>query len=112
MTANNMIATRVQDQPLRNKVITDSGAPGLLAKRPMIGFIMFIFGGLLFSGLAFNLVAKGPLLQWDRAIANTLPTIALKTPVFFKSIMDAGYYIGDQVIMGLSILIGIYLILK
>jgi undecaprenyl-diphosphatase len=73
---------------------------------------MFIFGSLLFGAMAFNLYAHGPLLDWDRIIANTLPVIGLKSPPIVKTIMDAGFYIGDQVVVALEILLGIYFIFK
>jgi undecaprenyl-diphosphatase len=112
MTANDMIATRVLDKPLPKKVASHLGAPGLLAKWPIIGVIMFLFGSLMFGGLVYNLRAQGPLLAWDRVIANTLPAIALKSPAFVKGIMDAGFYIGKEVIMVLDILLAIYFLFK
>jgi membrane-associated phospholipid phosphatase len=112
MTANNMIATRVQDRPLHKKVVSELRAPSLLAKWPIIGLIMFIFGSLMFGGLFYNLRAQGPFLAWDRVIANTLPAIGLKSPPFVKGIMDAGFYIGDQVILVLSILLGVYFLFR
>jgi len=112
MIANKMVATPVQDQPPRNNVFTGLRAPGLLAKWPVIGIIMFIFGSLMFGGLTYNLLAHGPLLEWDRVLANTLPAIGLKSPAFVKGIMDAGFYIGKQVIMVLGVLVGLYFIYK
>ncbi len=73
---------------------------------------MFIFGSLVFAGLTYNLLAQGLLLAWDRATANTLPAIALKGPGYLKSLMDAGYIIGDQAIMVLGGLIALYLLFK
>jgi hypothetical protein len=87
-----MMATRVQDHPPRNNVFTDLRAPGLLAKWPMIGVIMFIFGSLMLGGLTNNLLAQGSLLEWDRVLANTLPAIGLQSPAFVKGIMAAGFY--------------------
>jgi len=112
MTANNRMATPIQDQLLRKKDSTDMRYPGLLAKWPVIGIIMFIFGSLMFGGLFYNLRAQGPLLAGDRVIANTWPAIALKSPAFVKTIMDAGFYVGDQVIVVLGILLAVYFIYK
>jgi membrane-associated phospholipid phosphatase len=112
MAANKLIATQVEDHPAHKTEFTGSRVPGLLGKWPIIGLIMFIFGGLVFGGLAYNLETHGPLLEWDRSIANTLPAIALKGPAVLQSIMDAGYYIGDQVIMVLAILLGLFFIIK
>jgi undecaprenyl-diphosphatase len=112
MTTNKITATHVQDFEPRNNVFTGFHASGLLAKWPIIGLIMFIFGSLLFGGLTYNLYNHGPLLAWDKAISITLPAIALKSPPFVKVIMDAGYYIGNEVIIVLLILLGFYFIYK
>jgi membrane-associated phospholipid phosphatase len=112
MTTNKMAAIRVQDIKPSNNDIAVFHASGLLAKWPVIGTIMFLFGILMFGGLTYNLVAQGPLLKWDVAIANTLPAIGLKSPPYVKVIMEAGYYIGNLGLMVLGVLIGIYFIFK
>jgi membrane-associated phospholipid phosphatase len=112
MASNKLVAAQVEDHPTRKKDFTGAHAPGLLARQPVIGLIMFVFGLLMFGGLTYNLQNHGPLLEWDRVIANTLPSIALKGPPFLQTLMDAGYYLGDQVIAVLSILIGIFFLFK
>lgn len=112
MAANKMTATQTEYQPAHKDAIKDLRAPGLLARRPIIGFLMFIFGSLVFAGLTYNLLAQGPLLAWDRIIANTLPAIALKGPGYLKGLMDAGFIIGDQAVMVLGLLVAGYLIFK
>jgi membrane-associated phospholipid phosphatase len=112
MSTKTISSTYVQEHPLRKNDFTGSRTPDLLARWPMIGLSMFIFGSLLFSAMAYNLYAHGPLLAWDNTIANTLPAIGLKSPPFVKTIMDAGYYIGEQVVIALDILLCIYFIFK
>jgi undecaprenyl-diphosphatase len=112
MTANTKVAARDRDDLLRKNVLPDLRSPGLLAKWPIIGLLMFVFGSLMFGGLTYNLVAQGPLLAWDKALANTLPAIALKGPAFVKGLMDAGFYIGKAVIVVLGLLLGFYFIYK
>ena len=73
---------------------------------------MFIFGGLVFGALTYNLFAHGPLLQWDRALANTLPAIGLKSPAFVKYLMIAGFYVGKEAIMVIDVLLSLYLLYK
>ena len=73
---------------------------------------MFIFGGLAFGALTYNLYAHGPLLQWDRALANTLPAIGLKSPAFVKYIMIAGFYVGKGCGHGIDVLLGLYFLYK
>jgi membrane-associated phospholipid phosphatase len=112
MSAKSLIATPIQDQPARKIVHTGLRAPGLLASRPMIGVILFIFGSLMFAALTYNLLAQGPLLEWDRVLANTLPAIGLQAPAFVKDLMAAGFYMGKEVIGVLDILLIIYFLYK
>jgi len=107
-----MIASRVQHQSPRQNVLFDLRSPGLLAKWPSIGLIMFIFGSLTFAALTYNLAAHGPLLEWDRLLANTLPAIGLRSPLFVRDLMDAGFYMGKEVTMVLGVLLGLYFIYK
>ena len=112
MATNKIAATRIQEQqPHKND---DAGvrSPNLLAKWPMIGMLMFLFGGLVFGALSYNLVAQGPLLAWDKALATTLPAIGLKNPTILKPLMDAGYYLGSWVLTAIGLLFGLYFIVK
>ena len=111
MDANRLISTRDQDhQPSINA--TGLRSPDLLAKWPMIGLIMVIFGSIVFGALTVNLFAKGPLLGWDKTIANTLPATGLKSPPIIKDIMTAGFYLGKEVVAALSLLLGLYFLYK
>ena len=112
MAANNITAIPTQGQLHRDKVIAVTLGPHLLAKWPVIGLIMFLFGALAFGGLAYNLLAHGPLLEWDILLASTLPAIALKGPAFLQPLMDAGFYIGKDLVVGVSILLSLYFIYK
>jgi len=112
MTANIKTAPYIQELQPRKNIPFDLRAPGLLAKWPAIGISLFIFGSLVFGGLTYNLFAQGPLLAWDRVIANTLPAIGLSSPPFVKDIMAVGFYMGKEVIMVLDILLAFYFIYK
>jgi undecaprenyl-diphosphatase len=112
MTMHSTITTQPQTGLPRKSGFLDLHSPGLLAKRPIIGLIIFIFGLLMFGALTYNLYNQGPLLEWDKVIANTLPAIALKSPAYVISIMDAGFYIGKQVLLVLDVLLCLYFLLK
>jgi undecaprenyl-diphosphatase len=112
MTTDRIVETRGKDPQLRPNNYSGVRSPNLLAKRPMIGLFMFLFGGLGFGALFYNLLAQGPLLQWDRTLATILPVIGLQNPATLKPIMNAGYYIGDWGIIGLAILFSIYFLVK
>ena len=112
MTANIKTAPYFQELQPRKDIPFNLRAPGFLAKWPAIGISLFIFGSLVFGGLTYNLFAQGPLLEWDRVIANTLPAIGLSSPPFVKDIMAVGFYMGKEVIMVLDILLAFYFIYK
>jgi len=106
------LTPHIQELQPHKGMLPDLRAPGLLAKWPLIGLIMFIFGGLAFAGLSYNLFAHGPLLTWDQWLAKTLPAIGLASPPFVKILMTAGFYLGKEVIMVLDILLALYFIYK
>jgi membrane-associated phospholipid phosphatase len=112
MATHKMIATRVQVNQRLTSGFIGLRSPGQLGKQPIIGLIMVIFGFLVFGGLTYNLFNQGPLLAWDKVIANTLPAIGLRGPAYLKSIMDAGFYLGKEVIIGLDIILGLYFFFK
>ncbi len=87
-------------------------APGLLADHPVIGVSMFVFGTLAFVALLIDLLADGPLIVWDVAIAKTWPAIAEGSAAWVKTLMNAGYYLGDYVIIGIVVLLDVYFIYK
>ncbi len=112
MTANTKVATHVQDHQLGKNDSRGVRSPILLAKWPMIGLLMFLVGGLAFGGFAYNLLAQGPLLAWDKALATTLPAMGLKSAAILKPIMNAGYYLGSWGLTALGFLFGLYFIIK
>jgi undecaprenyl-diphosphatase len=73
---------------------------------------MFIFGSLVFGALTYNLYNNGPLLAWDKTIANTLPAIGLKSPPIVKTIMDSGFYLGEQVVTLFNVVLFLYFLYK
>lgn len=87
-------------------------SPHLLARYPQIGVMLFILGSLIFGAFFLNLYFHGPLLKWDTLLAATLPGIALKGPPYLEYLMDAGFYLGKQVIMVIDALLFLYFLYK
>jgi len=87
-------------------------SPGTLGKKPIIGILMFIIGSLIFIILAYSLVTKGILIQWDLPIAEYFHNLALITPVFIIDFMIAGYYVGLEGIIVIGIILGLYFLYK
>jgi undecaprenyl-diphosphatase len=73
---------------------------------------MFIFGGVAFGALTYNLYAQGPLLAWDVTLAKILPAIALKGPPITQYAMEGSFYLGKEVVSVLTILHALYFIHK
>ncbi|HKW13367.1 MAG TPA: phosphatase PAP2 family protein [Candidatus Krumholzibacteria bacterium] len=82
------------------------------AQYPLIGLTMLLIGGLLFGVLAYNLVHHGPLLAWDVPLANRLHATALASPRWVDDIMIAGFYVGDQLLILIGAVLGIYFLHK
>ena len=87
-------------------------SPGTFARYPLIGLAMFIVGSLVFGLLAYNVVTHGPLLAWDVPLANSLHATALNSPGWVRAIMIAGYYVGDQLVAAIGIVLAIYFLRK
>lgn len=104
--------TSLQDHAPIYTIPLDLRSPGLLAKWPIIGVIMFLFGGLAFGALYYNLMVQGPLFKWDIALAKILPGIGSKSPGFVKYIMDGGFYLGKEVVSVLTFFHSIYFLYK
>jgi membrane-associated phospholipid phosphatase len=96
----------------RNAEADGLRSPGLLAAQPAWGGLLFVVGVLLFAAFFYNLSYQGPLLAVDKSMASTLPNEAASSPPFMEYLMDAGFYLGKQVIVGIDILLGLYFLLK
>lgn len=112
MAANQINATQFNKELPDKKEVTGLRSPNLFAKWPSLGWILFILGSLLFGAFAYNLYTNGPLLPLDKMIADTWPALALRGPAYLKGVMNTGFYIGGQIVVGLGILLGFYFIAK
>ena len=73
---------------------------------------MFLFGSIVFGVVAYNLVTNGPLLAWDAPLAESMYARASHSPEWVRILMIAGYFIGDQLIAVIGILLAIYFLRK
>ncbi len=112
MTDHTIVRTSVQDHAPSNPIPLDLRSPGMLAKWPIIGVFMFIFGTVVFGALTYNLFNHGPLLIWDTYLATTLPAMGLKSPPIIKYVMDAGFYLGKDALTVLVFVHAIYFAFK
>lgn len=96
----------------RTGVFRNIRSPGKFAKHPRIGLAMFMVGSMIFGVIAFNLVTHGPLLAWDVPLANSLHATALASPRWVKDIMIGGFYVGDQLVILIGVVLGVYFLCK
>ncbi|MBS3083483.1 phosphatase PAP2 family protein [Candidatus Pacearchaeota archaeon] len=85
---------------------------GFLGKNPIIGLMMFIFGTLIFTIIAYNLVNQGSLIQWDLPLAKYFHALALNSSPLVINVMIAGYYIGSGLIWAGAIILSLYFLYK
>jgi Membrane-associated phospholipid phosphatase len=84
--------------------------PGWFGKRPAIGLMLFLFGGLSFAGLGYNLLVQGPLVQLDTSVYRDLLAQARAAPWAVNEIMLFGFFVGKQVILLIFTILILYFI--
>ena len=112
MLDERVTTTRVlQDKPviIRRQFLR---TPGLLARRPMLGLAMIVLGSIVFGAIAISLETNGLLQQWDVPLGNAIHAVALQSPPLTVDAMIFGFYLGEHVIFGIGILLGLYFIFK
>ena len=87
-------------------------SPNVLARRPWIGWLMFFVGAIVFALLAINLKANGPLLNFDTSVSNALHTTALNLSKGMLALLNSGWYLGNEVAIVLSLLMGLYFLIR
>ncbi len=81
---------------------------GTLARWPLIGVVMVLLGGIAFGAIAIQLPGSGPLIQQDIATNNAIHQVALQSSPFIRDVMISGFYIGEQVIVAIGGILGVY----
>ncbi len=112
MTVHGEIMTHVHSGQVSKDGSSDLHASGAWARWPVIGLMMFILGSVTFGALTYNLFAHGPLLEWDRIIANTLPPIAQRSSTFVEVLMFGGFTLGEEVIIILDLFLAVHFFRK
>ena len=87
-------------------------APGLFKRRPIVGILMVLLGGLLFGGLSYNLISQGPLIQVDNSVHNQFLSEARAAPPTVNEIMLFGFFLGKEVVQVIVTVLTIYFLYK
>jgi len=85
---------------------------GFLARRPVIGLGLLLFGGLLFSVLAVNVLTHGPLLAWDEPIIQALHGYARHTGWLALDAMRFSGTLGNVTATGITLMLVLYSLWK
>src|SRR5512135_3719469 len=109
---NRTLIVPLQQKKLDRRPRADLRMPGLLARWPLIGVVMVVLGGLLFGAMAINLQMHGPLLPVDARVANDLHAIALQSSPAMRGVMIFGFYLGEQVIVVIGVIMALYFLYK
>lgn len=112
MTTSSNIRHNLPENLLRRNTSAELRSPGLFARRPVLGLIIFLLGGLLFGALAFSVLPHGPLLRWDLASAKTWHTYAQNIPVYLVEYVLFGYFIGKEIILAIGLILTVYFLYK
>jgi membrane-associated phospholipid phosphatase len=91
-------------------VFHDIRSPGSFARHPLVGMIMFLVGSVVFGLVTYHLVTDGSLLKWDVPLAKSMHASALQSPDWFRYVMIAGYFIGDQLVTVIGLVLAIYFV--
>ncbi|HEX9386164.1 MAG TPA: phosphatase PAP2 family protein [Anaerolineales bacterium] len=83
-------------------------APGLFKRRPLIGFALILVASLSFAALGTNILAQGPLVQFDISVYKELLAKARAAPPGVNDIMLFGFFIGKQAVQVITAILSLY----
>ena len=106
------IAPSRQPEKTTGRLISNLRAPGWFGRNPLFGLVMLVLGGGVFCLLAISLQAQTSMLQTDTQLITSLHLIALQSPPFVVTVMIFGYYVGEEVIVGIAVVLVIYFLHK
>jgi membrane-associated phospholipid phosphatase len=109
---NQTVVVPVTEKKLNQHTRTHLHTPGLLARWPFIGVVLVLLGGLVFGLMVINLQTRGPMLQVDTRVANDLHAFALQSSPIVRQIMIFGFYLGEQGIMVIGLLLALYFLYR
>ncbi|MBP7600126.1 MAG: phosphatase PAP2 family protein [Thermoflexales bacterium] len=79
--------------------------PGLLARRPLIGLLMVLLGGVVFGVIAWSFQTGGRFAQLDVSVADRIHAVALQSPKYVVDLMILGFYLGEHGIVLIGFLL-------
>lgn len=83
-------------------------SPGLFGRRPLLGIALVLLGGLGLAALGYNILARGPLVQWDMSVYHGLLARARAAPPVVNDLMLFGFFVGKQAVQLLVAVLSLY----
>src|SRR5690242_14523766 len=83
-------------------------SPGVLAKWPVIGLILFLLGSLAFGAVAYSIRPHGLLVQWDLATAKSFHATATNIGSWIVEYILFGFFLGKEIIIMIGTILIIY----
>ncbi|HLO15956.1 MAG TPA: phosphatase PAP2 family protein [Anaerolineales bacterium] len=112
MTTNSNLGLGIQRNVLSRKALYNLRAPGVFAKWPLIGLMLFLLGGLTFGALAYQLGTNGPVIQWDMTATKALHAAAQNIPASLVEYILFGFFLGKEMILMIGTILAIYFLYK
>lgn len=87
--------------------------PGWLGRHPLIGLAIVLVGALIFGGLAVAVQTRDPrLIQFDTHFVDGFHVLGLHSLPAIRALMIFGYYLGEEIIVGIGAVLILYFISK
>jgi len=112
MTTNSNIRPRFQENILSRNTFRDLRSPGVFAKWPIIGLMMFLLGSITFGALAYNVETNAALRQWDLATAQMFHVAAQNIPSALVEYVIFGFFLGREIVVLIGLILGLYFLHK
>jgi membrane-associated phospholipid phosphatase len=102
----------VQENPSSRNTFQSLCSPGLFAKLPVLGLMMFLAGSLTLGVLAYLLRTNEALLQWDMTVASAFRAAQTNAPWSLMENILFGIFLGKEVVILIGTILGVYFLYK
>jgi undecaprenyl-diphosphatase len=102
----------IRDNIFQGSTFQGLRSPGLFAKRPIIGLVLFLFGTLIFGALAYSLKTNKAFVQWDMGIATAFHVAEPNVPWPYMENLLFGFFLGKEMVIAIGVILAIYFIYK
>ncbi len=83
-------------------------SPGLFKRLPMLGPALILLGSLSFAAIAYNILAKGSLVQLDLSVYKDLLATARSSSPLVNDMILFGFFVGKQAVQWIVLILSIY----